>query len=285
MLRTGEVEVRFLLHRGGAIAELSFPRVGPYPLAGTIPHGSFDSIAYTPDFYTGHVVAVAETSEKTTDLTRVSKFDLSKNGSVCSTAVYRTKTALGEWTKIYRAYHHHARLDIVHELRFREARVRSLRLGTLTVLPDAFDRETLGYSTVNGGAVPEHFRLMRGQEIGQHRAPSPQVSASSCLGATEGWVSVGDARSGIAVIADRSLAAAVPMLEFADVDDRFFLRIHHSVAETDETRATFFRGVLRVGFSVVGHRDEISTVRRIAGAIERGLAYRTESGCGIASSI
>ena len=87
------------------------------------------------------------------------------------------------------------------------------------------------------------------------------------------------------MIVDRSQAAAVPLLEFADVDERFFLRVHHSVAETDETRATFFRGVRRIAFAIVGHRSDLGAVRRVARGVERGLAYRTERGLGIARSL
>jgi hypothetical protein len=88
------------------------------------------------------------------------------------------------------------------------------------------------------------------------------------------------------VIGDRSQWALVPLLEFADVDGRPFLRLHHSAAETDETRATFLRGHQRVGFALVGHAGgDLEAVRQAARAAERGLVYRTESGVGIARSV
>ena len=74
-------------------------------------------------------------------------------------------------------------------------------------------------------------------------------------------------------------------MEFAEVDDRFFLRVHHSAAETDETRATFFRGHRRFAFALLGHGGELGDVRKTARAIGRGLAYRTENRVGIAVAI
>ena len=110
------------------------------------------------------------------------------------------------------------------------------------------------------------------------------------MGGTEGWCAVGDAAGGIAVIGDRSVAGAVPLLSFVEVEGlqpqarSFFLRIEHSAAETDETKASFFRGIRRFVFAVQGYR-ELDGVRRSALALERGLAVRTERDVGIAASL
>jgi hypothetical protein len=197
-----------------------------------------------------------------------------------------TRTALGAWRKTYRAYRDRPRLDVVHELHLREVRLQSLRFAALTWLPEAFDRATLGYSTVNGGASIERFALAPGVAIDHARSAAPSVSATSCLGATEGWVSAGDARLGVALLTDPAQAAVVPLLEFHDVDDAFLLRVHHTAAETDETRATFFRGVVRFASAIVGHgADRIDDVRASAGAIGRGLLFRTEHELGIAAGL
>ena len=56
--------------------------------------------------------------------------------------------------------------------------------------------------------------------------------------------------------------------------------------ETDETRATFFRGVLRFATAIVGHRaDQLEDVRRSAGALARGLVFRTEHEVGITGGL
>jgi len=194
-------------------------------------------------------------------------------------------TSLGPWRKIYRAYHDRPRLDLLHELHLREVRLRSLRVAAVTWLPDAYRRAQLAFATVNGGRDVERFPLPPGTRIEQPRAPAPSVSASSCLGATEGWVAAGDDRAGVAVIGDRAQAALAPLLEFQDAEGRFLLRLHQSAAESDETRATFLRGVQSYRVALVGHDGTLAGVRRTARAIQRGLAYRTEQGVGLAAGL
>ena len=170
-LATGEVSAEFLLHRGGALAALAFPRQGPAALLGSVPHGSYDEIAYTPDFYSGHVVAVGEDGKKRTDLARAGAFAVHR-GALRTTLGLRFATPIGEWTKLYRVYERHPRLDLVHGLAFHEARLASLRLGTLTARPDGFSRASLGYETMNGGDTVERFDLSPGCRVDQH-APVP----------------------------------------------------------------------------------------------------------------
>ncbi len=287
-LETEAVLARFLSHRGAAIAELVFPGVSPQPLLGTIPHGSFDDIAYTPDFYSGHVVAVTEQSEKSADLQRLPVAPaLVHSGPIRVTLASRIETPFGLWHKIHRLYRHHPRLDLIHQLGFHEARLASLRLGIFTLLPGAFDRDTLRYGAVHGGAEAEWRDIERGVSIAQSGAVSAAVSASSCLGATEGWVALEDREKGVLIERALAEAAVVPMLDFAEVDDRFFARLGHSAAETDETRATFVRGSRRFSFSVHGYRraDEIGAPVAAARLRSRGLAYRTGSGVGVTGGV
>jgi len=96
------------------------------------------------------------------------------------------------WKTVY-VYRDLARVDVRYHFTFRDARPRSLRLGVLTLDPAAFRPEGLRYATVNGGHDVEVFPL-GDRRVAQHEPVSFAVSARSCLGATEGWVDVGDAR-------------------------------------------------------------------------------------------
>ncbi|NNL68323.1 MAG: hypothetical protein HKP30_18885, partial [Myxococcales bacterium] len=221
---------------------------------------------------------------KITDLRPPDAF-ASHRGPLRTTLGVRTRTAVGDWTKLFRLYHRHPRLDLVHGLSFHEARLASLRLGTLTALPGGFARESLRYATVNGGETLESFALAPGQRIAQHAPVPGATSARSCLGATEGFVTLADADRAVTVLGDRSQSAVVPMLEFAEVDDGCFLRLHHTLAETDETRAGFFRGFRRVAFAIVGHGAASDQGRELSRAVQRGLLYRTERGIGIARGV
>lgn len=284
-LETGAVRAHLLSHRGGALASLVFPGLSPDALVGTIPHGTFDDVALTPDAYSGHAVAVTERGEKISDLRPVARVRRLAAGPLRTVIALETPTPLGPWRKLYRAYHDRPRLDLLHELHLREVRLRSLRVATVTWLPAAYDREELAYASANGGNRAERFALPFGTRIEHPQPAAPSVSASSCLGATEGWVSAGDARVAVAVLGDRSQGALAPLLEFQDAEGRFLLRLHQSAAETDETRATFVRGVQSFRVALVGHAADLASVRRTARALQRGLAYRTEHAVGLAAGL
>ncbi|MCG8587759.1 MAG: hypothetical protein MJE66_00550, partial [Proteobacteria bacterium] len=95
---TAKVSLSLLPHRGGAIEELVFPELGPAPLLGTVPHGTFDAIEYTPDFYSGHVLAVDDHARKTTDLSPAA-IAWCHRGAVRDTVEARVETRLGLWRK------------------------------------------------------------------------------------------------------------------------------------------------------------------------------------------
>ncbi|MDJ0865272.1 MAG: hypothetical protein QNK03_04120 [Myxococcota bacterium] len=282
---TDSVAASFLAHRGGALGALRFPGLSAEPLAGTVPHGAFDHVAYSPDFYSAHAVAVTERGEKVTDLSPVAQASVLHAGPLRTVLRFETETALGRWGKTYRVYRDRPRVDLLQDVRLREVRLQSLRVGTITWLAAAYRRRDLGFATVNGGDAIERFPLPAGALVEQQRPAAPSVSATSCLGATEGWVSAGDERLGLAVIGSRARAACVPLVEFADVDESFLLRIHHSAAETDDARATFFRGTRRFAFALVGHAASVEGARRTALAGERGLVFRTERDVGIATGL
>lgn len=285
-LSTDRVEATFLAHRGAALERLVFPAISPRPLLGTIPHGHFDAIEYTPDFYSGHVLAVLEDGSKRTDL-RPARLSLREEatGAVRTTLVTTFDTDLGIWQKTYRIYRHSDRIDVLHDLAYHDARIASLRLGMFTLLPESWDEDSLRYATVNGGARIEWRRLARETVLAQSKPVSSAVSATSCLGATEGWLALADARHGLLIQGDRGQAAVAPMLDFEAVDDRFFCRVSHSGAEIDETRAIFLRGRRRFAFSVEGFAASDAGVFERARRRHQGLVYRTEAGVGLSTGL
>ena len=283
---TESVQARFLNHRGGALEGLAFPILGSTPVLGTIPHGHFDSIGYTPDFYSGHVVALTEHAEKRTDLTNTGLVLRKAWSGPVRVALEGTfESAFGPWRKRFFVYRTSPRLDVVHDLSFHDARLASLRLGTVTLRPDAWDRGSLRYGTVNGGAGVEWRGLPEGARIRQSDAVSSSVTATSCLGATEGWVALADRERGVLVSTNRASAAVVPMLDFEDVDEGFFLRLGHTAAESDETRASFLRGRLAFRFAIEGFDPVDGATIDRARVRQQGLIYRTENGVGITSGL
>ncbi len=280
------VEVDFLPHRGAAIQSLRFPQLAPETLLGTIPHGFFDAIEYTPDFYSGHVVAATETGVKRTSLGATQlQVVPSASGGLRVTLLATVDTPLGPWQTLYRVYRTRPRLDVVHDLAFHDARLASLRLGICTLRPEGWDRSSLRYGTTHGGPQAEWRALSPGERVAHSAAVSSGVSATSCLGATEGWVAFEDHHHGLLIQGDRDQAAVVPMLDFEDVDESFFCRISHSAAEIDETRASFLRGRRPFGFSIEGYLAGDAGLLTRARQRHEGLVYRTETNLGITRGV
>jgi len=156
----------------------------------------------TADFYTGHVVLERPGAHKVADL---------------------------EWVRpmvLDGRYHVAVSGDVP---------AGSLRLGHITLAPEAFDRDTLYYATHNGGREMERFSLA-GHAV-DHGAPvSLMVTASTCVGLTEGVFEFGDADRAVRVTVERLAAAVVGMVTYREVGDSFFCRVTLSAFESDETR-------------------------------------------------
>jgi hypothetical protein len=162
------------------------------------------------------------------------------------------------------------RVDLRYHLVLRDQRPRSLRLGTLTLDPAAFRPDALRYATVNGGRDVEVFPLGEAR-VAHHEAVGPAVSARACLGATEGWVDLGDGDKGITVAWDPSVITPAPLVQHEPAGERALTRLFLSLAESDETAAPFWRGHTTFTVSYLGRGPDLAHARRMATAIGHGL--------------
>ena len=111
----------------------------------------------------------------------------------------------------------------------------SLRLGHVTLLPDAFDLEKLCLITHNGGKDLEHFPLSG--KIVDHGAPvSFLVSSSHGVGMTEGWAEITDGKTGIRVSVDRATAPLLGLPVHRQAGGSLFCQLQLSALELDDTR-------------------------------------------------
>lgn len=236
---TPHVRVRASLRRGLAIESLAFPALGDDALVGTLPHGYYDDISMTADYYTGHAVLEPVGEHKVTDLGQVDATVAHVEDGI--TLSGRIDTPLGPVTKRLHVSSAAPRIEIAYAFDWPEVPRGSLRLGHVTLMPDAFDRETLFYATHNGGAE-ERFALA-GSTIDQGAPVSLLVTASTALGVTGGVVRLGDARRALRVEVDKSAAALVGLMTYRDVAGSLFCRLAFSALEVDETRKPQVAGV------------------------------------------
>ena len=230
-IKTRCVSARLDRRRGLAIHRLAFN--GDVPVVGGLPHGHFDDIALQADWYTGNCVFEQPGEPKITDL-EWAETQLSQDGDdVLVTGTI--PTPLGPIQKTLRFHADAARVDFDIAFHWADWGKGSLRLGHVTLLPDAFDWEQLALTTHNGGLTADHFAL-HGTEV-DHGAPvSFLVSASCGLGMTEGWAELSDGNRGVRVEIDRETAPLLGLLTHRAVGGSLFCQLALSMLELDDTR-------------------------------------------------
>ncbi len=259
-ISTGSVEAEFIKNKGFSIRSLRFPGICSEPLVGTLEHGYYEDMRYGADFFSGHLIHVARDGKKTTDLVPVEPH-LEESVDEISVSL-RIPLDIGMLEKSYTLSKAHAELAVSYSLKVDGLQASSLRLGIFTFIPEGFDRRRLWFETINGGFVPERFYL-DGHVAAQDDPVSQRVSASGCLGSTEGWVAIGDMDKCVRISTDKSELYSVPLLRYTETEagsgKSFFLRISHSVGEVDDTAWWVWRGYNRISFRVTAHGCEEET--------------------------
>lgn len=241
----------FNLRRGLALEALWWKDVSDRPLVGTLPHGTFDDISWAADFYTGHFVFQPPGSHQITDLSPTEPF-LEGEGEERVSLMGTVPTELGPVEKRWVLDLAQARVTLCHRFYWAEPSVGTLRLGHVTLRPEAFDATTLRYRTGNGGA-PETFVLGSGG-FDHGRAVSALVSATDALGLPEGWLELGDAERTVRIETRPGQAACAAMLCYAPMEDTFFLRASLSAREFDDTRQPVANDGLTCELSLTARR-------------------------------
>ncbi len=246
---TDALSARLDRRRGLAVKWLAFGN--EMPCIGGLPHGHFDDIALQADWYTGDCVLEQPGEPKITDL-EWAETEIDRDALGNTVVQGRIATPLGPIDKRLCFHNEAPRLDFDLTFHWNDWPKGSLRLGHVTLLPDAFDARFLMLMTHNGGLDAERFAL-HGETI-EHGAPvSFLVSASCGLGLTEGWAELSDGTRGVRVEVDRETAPLLGLLTHREVKGRLFCQLMLSMLELDDTsRPTPYRmGPRRVRFSIL----------------------------------
>jgi len=233
------IKAQLNCRRGLAIHSLTFPKVSRLPLCGTLPHGYFDDIGLGADFFSGHLVLELPGQSKVTDLEPVEP-EIEQDAGGASVAITGSiQTSMGLITKTLSFGLDDSDEPFVHlayQISWHQPPMGSLRLGAVTLNPEAFDQQSLCYATHNGGAELEYFAL-DGTTINHGAPASFLVSASSALGMTEGVVFLGDQHRQLKIDMNKPQCAAIGMMTFRRAVPGYFCRCAFSVLEMDETSA------------------------------------------------
>ena len=249
-IESGQIKISLNRSRGLAVHKLIFKEISPEPLIGTLYHGYYDDIFFAADFYTGHTIIEYQGLPKSTDLMKAEPA-FEDNGDYFSVKTV-IKMAEGYIKKEIKIYRKSNRVDINLGFNLEIKNPASVRTGIMTFMPFAFDEKTLFFRTVNGGFKSEKFLIKK--DVDHAKAINSLISSSHCLGATEGWVEIGDRKKSVRIYSDKGQMYSVPMVKFQKVDDTYFLRVFHSIAETDETVKFPLKLNNAISFSISGSK-------------------------------
>ena len=225
------VQVVFNLRRGLALQSLAFLGHDFVPVIGTLPHGYFDSIEYGADFYSGGVVMELPLEHRRiTDLERV-KPKIEQVGQNLHVSV-EIETDKGLIVKRYVISSQAESIKLMIEFPDWQRSHSVLRVGTLTLLPEAFSQPVY-LKTCNGGSGLESFLL--NQDCDHTASASSLVSCTTGFGATTGEIILGDVHREISISWDPAQCAFFPMLSHQLFKENFLTRLFFSLGELDDT--------------------------------------------------
>lgn len=231
---TQKVRITLNIRRGLAIDSLVFVDVCDESMCGTLKHGYYDDISSGADFYTGHVVFETPGRPKVTDLAPVTPVVgwNSKTQEVVVTAA--VETYLGKILKRITIGSHQGVVSLDYKFLWKMIPVCSLRLGNITINPEAFCQEHLYYRSHNGSSEIESFKAA-GKRISHGEPTSFLVSAKKGIGATEGIVEIGDSQKSLCIEVDRAKSTLLGLITYKPVKTKYFFRCSFSASEMDET--------------------------------------------------
>ena len=109
------------------------------------------------------------------------------------------------------------------------------RLFYITLNSTNFNRNTLFYACKNGSNKIEKFSLKNSKSFNHGARVSDIVSATTCLGATDGIFYIGDSKKMLKIFIDKKINPILPMVEFFKYKKNYLLRVYFSSRETDDT--------------------------------------------------
>jgi len=226
--------VRLVLNRrrGLTIQSLAFTAHDLVPTIGTLPHGYFQAIDLGADFYSGGVVIETPApSLRITDLERL----VMKMGTCDGRLVIEVEpdTPFGRLVKRIEVDPTEQDIAISYAFPGWQRPAGTVRVGNITLLPEAFDTSRLRLRCTNGGEREESFTI--GQPCRHHAAVSTLVSCTAGFGATTGELILGDGARDIALRWDPAQCAAFPMLWHEPSAPAHLTRAIFSLAERDDT--------------------------------------------------
>ncbi len=283
LVETPTVRLRLLPAHGGAIDSLEFPQAFGQPLICRLQDQSAQPLQPGASQLPGDLVLEDQNGRSITDhhKTELEYPEPGEGHEIFFPVRCSIRTELGTIWKTYRVYRYQPRIDLAYRFQWKDAVPRTFRLGRMTLNARAFDLDTLFYATTNGGDDVERFSL-NDEHFRQDEPLEGGVTSPCYLGATEGWVVLGDALKGVGFVTKSAELYSLPMVHYENLageSEGFRLTLAYSLAEGDETSHTLWRGHSSWSLSILGGRNELVAETRACAILSNGgLVARSDAG-------
>lgn len=229
-LKNATTEVVLDLLKGCSILDTQFLGEEDGRWFGGVDHATFEDVRWSADWFSGHLVFEAPGQPKVTDLDgRSARMAIGTTSVRCY-----LPSPLGPIVKTVSLLDSGPGLSLHYELGWDHLPIGSLRLGHVLLIPEEWDEGTLRFASHFGGRRAELFDCeLHDFDHGEH--VSFLVSASTCVGMTEGVVWIGDGMRSLEIQVRQDLSKSVGLVSHRRIGDKTFFQFCASILELDET--------------------------------------------------
>lgn len=222
--------------KGLAIDSFVVKKISNKSLFGTLYQGNLKSLANQSDFFSGHFNLFDKNLNKITDLSfSKKKYTILKN---------EDKTFLVEFTqkitssivvkKKIKINLNKSELNLSYQ--FQNFSPKVLRVFNTTINPDAFSKKNLKFYCKNGGNKFEKFSIKNNFNHGKYvQDVTKFTSSNNSLQMTDGRLVIGDNKKKLIFTIIKAENPAVGVIEFENLQNKYFLRSSFSLRESDDT--------------------------------------------------
>jgi hypothetical protein len=226
LIKNKNIEIILDKKKGFSIKSYINKNVSFKSLFGWLQQGEIDFIDHDVDYFSGHFIQV-NGKKKNTCLNLKSKF------------FFEGKKKLlikGTSNKIRFIKNIELKNNELHlGIKIKKVPPGIVRLFFITLNSKNFNRNTLFYACKNGSNKIEKFSLKNSKSFNHGSRVSDIVSATTCLGATDGIFYIGDGKKMLKIYIDRKTNPILPMVEFFENKKNYLLRVYFSSREMDDT--------------------------------------------------
>lgn len=246
-LVSAQISAIFDLSRGLTIDSLTTNCNCGVTLIGRLPFGSLSGPGHSPDWYTGNVLFQEPGMPQETELSSGVKSDYwqTSEGELFS----RHETRSFRLAKKFRKNEEENSIDLEYLFEWRGHKRGITRAGMMTFLPSGWNWDVLTFSAANGGRFRTTFPF-QDREIRHSSSVSPLVTASNCIGLTDGGFSLSDGKHEVSVNLKQYSRAAVLLLDYNPSATHGLLRSSFSLQENDDTTQARVAKATALGFSI-----------------------------------